>query len=145
MQLGPVASDTYNVLKKNYSSIDLADTDYLSNVKEISENDVKIEFQNSNELSKSFKKALDFALREFGIYSWSEQSRISHYYPEWKKHEALIPEIKPRVPMDLRDFFDDPDDEAWLSDFGKDCDPFKEDKEFLALLRDDVNANTTPV
>ncbi len=37
--------------------------------------------------------------------------------------------------MDLRDFFDDPEDETY---FGIKGDPFKDDKEFLALLKEEI-------
>jgi uncharacterized phage-associated protein len=140
MALGPVASVAYNVLKKSSYNINSAETECLSDVKELSENDVEIEYQNDDELSKSFKNALDFTLKEFGYYGWKKQSDISHCYPEWKKHRSELTPANPRIPMELQDFFDDPDDDACFLEFGKNYDPFKEDKEFLALLRDDLNA-----
>jgi uncharacterized phage-associated protein len=139
MKLGPVASTAYNILKRDQCNINSAEVGCLQGVKEVSEHDVEIEFQGDDELSKSFKKALDFALKEFGHYSWSQQSDISHCYPEWKNLYGANPSNL-RTPMDLRDFFDDPDDNTCFSKFGKNCDPFKDDKEFLTLLREDLNA-----
>jgi len=139
MKLGPVASNAYNILKKDQCNINSAEVGCLHGVEEVSEHDVKIEFQGNDELSKSYKKALDFALKEFGPNSWSRQSDISHCYPEWKNVYGANPSGL-RIPMDLRDFFDDPDDKTCFSKFGKNCDPFEDDKEFLALLREELNA-----
>jgi len=142
MKLGPVASITYDILKKLPTLKIPPDADYLSAVKELDEYDVVIEIQGDNKLSKSAKIALDFTVRENGRYDWKKQSRLSHCFPEWKKHETMITAVNPSVAMDLRDFFDDPDDDACFRAFDKKGDPFKEDKEFLMLLRDDLYANT---
>ena len=144
MKLGPVASATYNILKHSLGGINSAEMFYLSAVKEISEHDVVIEEQGEDELSESFKEAIDFALREFGHYNWEQISSISHCYPEWKKHESALAvlETNKRIEMSVRDFFDDPSDEGCFAKFDKDGDPFKEDKDFLALLKSDYDAHT---
>lgn len=45
---------------------------------------------------------------------------ITHQYPEWKRHESRLKAGESRVPMNMLDFFDDPDggnDPCWpLSD-----------------------------
>jgi hypothetical protein len=140
MKLGPVASSTLDILKNNWISVNSAEIGYLSAIEELSEHDVRIGPQGEDEFSKSVEIALDFALKEFGHYNWGELSEISHCYPEWKKHEAAI-QTAGRVQMDLRDFFDDPEDEACLARFGKDGDPFKDEKEFLALLKEEFDAH----
>ncbi|MDR0306100.1 MAG: SocA family protein [Chitinispirillales bacterium] len=142
MKLGPVASATYDILKKSPYNINSAEEVYFSAIKELSENDVLIDPQEEDELSVSFKKALDFALREFGDYDWNTLSNISHCYPEWKKHEENLPG---RMPMDIKDFFDDPADENCFIVFGKKDDPFKENKDFLALLKDDYDADSISI
>jgi uncharacterized phage-associated protein len=139
MKLGPVASTAYNVLKRDQCNINSAEIGCLHGVRELSEHDVKIESQGDDELSKSYKKALDFASKEFGYYTWNQLSRISHHYPEWKTvyNDSLN---NSRIYMNLQTFFDDPNDETCFSMFGKVCDPYKDDKEFLTLLREDLNA-----
>jgi uncharacterized phage-associated protein len=141
MKLGPVASTASDILKRNYYNINSAETGYLNDIKELSENEVEIESQNTDELSESFKESLEFVLKEFGQYNWNKQSAISHCYPDWKKHKTRLSHNNPSILMNLHDFFDDPDDETCFLTFGKTYDPFKEDKEFLALLKDDFNAN----
>jgi uncharacterized phage-associated protein len=139
MKLGPVASRTFDILKNNPINLNSAEVSYLSAVKGVSEYEVLVEFKGEDELSESSKKALNFALKEFGHYDWKDLSRISHCYPEWKKHESQLSIANRRIPMDLRDFFSDPEDEACFINFNKNEDPFREeDKEFLALLRDDI-------
>lgn len=138
MKLGPVASATFDILKKNLND------DYLSDVEEISENEVLINKQGEDELSESFKEALDFALREFGSYGWRELSEISHCYPEWKRHEKELSGFIKRMDMSELDFFDDPEDESCFAGFSRNIDPFKEDKDFLSLMKEDFNANYLP-
>jgi len=140
MKLGPVASTTFDILKKNVN-INAAENNYLSDIEEISENEVIVKEQGKDELSESFKEALDFSLKEFGSYDWLVLSEISHCYPEWKKHETNLSKNNKRICMDDRDFFDDPEDEGCLATFGKKNDPFKEDKEVLALMKEDFDEN----
>jgi len=133
MKNGPVASVTFDILKKNWD-------EYSSDVEEISEHDVCIKEQSDDYLSESFKESLDFALNEFKNYSWSVLSDISHCYPEWKKHEKELLSRK-SVDMSDLDFFEDIENERDLAKFGKNTDPFKEDKDFLALMKEDFNEN----
>lgn len=59
-------------------------------------------------MSDSDREALDFAWRYFGKFSKYQLRDITHHYPEWKRHEAKLATTK-RVPMDLADFFKEPD------------------------------------
>jgi len=147
MKLGPVASITYDMLKKSLYDINSADAAYFFDaIRDLSENDVYIETQEEDELSPSFKEALDFALKEFGYYNWGKLSEITHYYPEWKKPaKAIFSGIGGSASMNIIDFFDDPEKDAYLSILGKDSDPFEEDKEFLTLMKEDFNANNISV
>jgi len=135
MKLGPVASTTFDILKKNLE-------EYSSDVEEISENEVLVKEQGEDYLSESFKESLDFALKEFKNCGWQVLSDISHCYPEWKKHERELSSIIKRADMNELDFFDDPEDEKYLAKFNKNADPFKEDKDFLALMKEDFNENS---
>jgi len=127
MKMGPVASCAYDILKGSSSLKVIAKNAY----------EVEIPPQDIDELSESFREALDFALKEFGHYNWTDLSNISHCYPEWKKHEIGLSDDELHIPMNILDFFDDPDNDACFFTFGKTCDPFKEDKEFLNLLKED--------
>ena len=59
-------------------------------------------------LSASDQEALDFAWRYFGKFSKYTLRDITHHYPEWKRHVSKLATTK-RVPMDLADFFKEPD------------------------------------
>ncbi len=132
MYRGPVASLTKDILeKKTHINSDA--------VKKTNKSEIFIEPQEDDELSESFKKSLSFALEEFGNYSSADLSEISHYYPEWKKHETKLSEKDRRIPMDIRDFFDDPKSKSCFIKFNKNEDPFKDDKRFLKLLKEDFN------
>lgn len=127
MGRGPVASLAFDILRDPCA------------VTLLSEYAVEIPPQYNDELSESVNEAIDFALRTFGEYNCWKLSDISHKYPEWKKHEKELKERKNnRVQMDVKDFFDDPEDYNWLSKYKLSEDPFKEDKEFLQLLKEDL-------
>ncbi|MDR3001622.1 MAG: SocA family protein [Fibromonadaceae bacterium] len=133
MKLGPVASSTFDMLKGR------SNERYLSSIQEIDEYNVEIKQQEEDELSDSFKEAINFALKEFGDCDWKKISDISHCYPEWKKHESELSGFK-RVQMNEIDFFDDPDDSLCFAKFGKKNDPFKDDKEYLSLRKKHYDA-----
>ena len=59
-------------------------------------------------LSTSDREALEFAWRNFGRFGKYTLRDITHHYPEWKRHEQKLATTK-RVPMDLADFFKEPD------------------------------------
>jgi len=133
MKRGPVASATFDLLKGRYEK-------YSSNVQGIDEYNVKIKHQEKDELSKSFKEAMNFSLKEFGHFDCQTLSVISHCYPEWKKHEKELTRISKSVRMNEIDFFENPADSCFKA-FGKKCDPFKEeDEEFLALQKEHYHA-----
>lgn len=136
MKRGPVASATFDLLKGCYEK-------YSSAIQGIDEHDVQIKHQEKDELSKSFKEAMNFSLKEFGHFDCKKLSNISHCYPEWKKHEKKLSRIAKRVRMNEMDFFENPDDSCFI-EFGKKCDPFKEkDEEFLALKKEHYHAYHT--
>lgn len=60
-------------------------------------------------LSASDREALEFAWRNFGRFGKYTLRDITHHYPEWKRHEAKLTASTKRVPMDLADFFKEPD------------------------------------
>jgi uncharacterized phage-associated protein len=63
--------------------------------------------------SKSDREALQFAWDRFGRIDKFELSKLTHRYPDWKKHEpALKSKVVTRVPMNYRDFLEDPDGKA---------------------------------
>jgi uncharacterized phage-associated protein len=59
-------------------------------------------------LSASDREALAFAWQNFGRFGKYTLRDITHHYPEWKRHEAKLATAQ-RVPMDLTDFFKEPD------------------------------------
>jgi hypothetical protein len=133
MKRGPVASATFDLLKGRYEK-------HSSAIQGIDEYNVRIKPQEKDELSKSFKEAIDFALKEFGDFDKEKLSNISHCYPEWKKHEKKLLRIAKSVQMNEMDFFENPND-SYFKEFGKKCDPFKEeDEEFLALRKEHYHA-----
>lgn len=60
-------------------------------------------------LSESDREALEFAWNRFGQASEFDLSKLTHRYPDWKRHEAaLASKTVSRAPMNYRDFLEDP-------------------------------------
>ena len=63
--------------------------------------------------SESDREALRFAWDRFGRVEKYELSKLTHRYPDWKKHEAALKsKVVTRVPMSYRDFLQDPEGNA---------------------------------
>ncbi|MDR3306790.1 MAG: SocA family protein [Endomicrobium sp.] len=140
MARGPVASAAYNVLLKQMpNKANSAERNLIEEVEEKSEFERVIKKQGDDELSKSFKKALDFAIKIYGKFNQSQLSDISHDYPEWNKHEEAIRNGAKRVPMMPIDFFENPQKIVFSNSAGITDDPFKEDEKFLKILKADFH------
>ncbi|WP_374133852.1 Panacea domain-containing protein [Candidatus Endomicrobiellum pyrsonymphae] len=142
MKRGPVGSATMDILRKQMPrQANSTEMSLLDDVSVVSENDVEIAKQDDDELSKSFIRSLDFALKTYGDRSQLELSAITHDYPEWKKHETAInsgTSGTKSIPMDFKDFFDNPETLKYSK-----TDPFTDDKDFLRALKDDFSGQSS--
>jgi len=60
-------------------------------------------------LSESDREALEFAWTRFGHVEKYRLAKLTHRYPDWKRHEAsLRSKVVSRAPMNYRDFLEDP-------------------------------------
>lgn len=141
MKNGPVASAALDILHKclpnNASRLDAC---LLSEIDGIDEYNVCIKKQDDDELSESFKLAMDFSIKTFGQYNQFQLSDISHDYPEWKKFENKIGIEANRFPMNAGDFFCNPENLEKSSRLGITVDPFAEDDNFLKEMREEFYA-----
>ncbi len=72
-----------------------------------------IHYVDEKVLSESDREALEFAWGRFGRTAEFALSKLTHRYPDWKKHEpALTARTASRVPMNYRDFLEDPEGNA---------------------------------
>lgn len=120
----PITNDEYYAM--NYGPVgsgvkDLADMteflgkkekEYASNFLETNPSD-RFELKSIQPLdekvfSKTDLQALIFAWEKFGKFNHFQLAKISHEYPEWKKHELAL-RSQSRVRMNYEDFFEDPD------------------------------------
>jgi len=61
-------------------------------------------------LSESDREALEFSWKRFGRTAEFALSKLTHRYPDWKRHEAALQSnVVTRVPMNYRDFLEDPE------------------------------------
>ena len=59
--------------------------------------------------SASDREALAWAWKMFGHVARFDLAKLTHEYPEWKRHEAALnAKLVSRAPMNYRDFLEDP-------------------------------------
>ena len=59
--------------------------------------------------SQSDREALAWAWKKFGQVARFELAKMTHAYPEWRRHEAALnAKLVSRAPMNYRDFLEDP-------------------------------------
>ena len=59
--------------------------------------------------SKTDQEALEYAWVKFGQFDEFALAKLTHEYPEWKRHEAALKgETSSRVKMSFSDFLEDP-------------------------------------
>lgn len=67
-------------------------------------------------LSETDKEALDFAWSKFGAMGQFDVRDITHDYPEWKKFEGYFESGASSEKIDIRDFFENPDNDMYFSE-----------------------------
>ncbi|MDR3195240.1 MAG: SocA family protein [Endomicrobium sp.] len=140
MKYGPVASAVKDILYGKMPNANSAELYLLREVEQLSEHDVLVLKQDTDELSESYKQSLNFSVKTFGKYKQFELSKITHDYPEWKKHEDKLSRGIKSVEMDFRDFFDNPKTLKCSKNYDIKEDPFKEaDSKFLETLKEDFS------
>lgn len=107
MKLGPVGSGVKDIAR---FVADEEEKDYSTQfIEKVGEFDFRtIAPVDKDVFSKSDEEALRFSYDTFGKFDWLTLSKkISHDYPEWKKHEDKIKAGASRVTMDYFDFLED--------------------------------------
>lgn len=109
MKLGPVGSGIKDIIDSS-SFIDEDIREYASKYLTKDDNNIQsLVDVDADVFSKSDLEALTFALNEFGQYDQFKLKRLTHEYPEWKKHEPAIDSGVKQIDMNLVDFFEEPD------------------------------------
>ena len=145
LKLGPVPSTTKDIV--TFSSfleeqMSKSDFNYLENSIEVTaKHDIKIHETNENHLSESIKEALNFSIKNFYKFDKFKLAEITHDYPEWKVFEEYfrVSKGKGSQSMDISKFFDNPDLEnsPFINDYLKGIDPFADDEDFLAEMKEE--------
>jgi uncharacterized phage-associated protein len=115
MNYGPVASGTKDLAEMS-DFLGEEEERYAKKFFEPSETGIRFTSLASVDdkvFSKSDREALAFAWDRFGRAAEFTLSKLTHRYPDWKKHElALMSKTVSRVPMNYRDFLEDPEGNA---------------------------------
>jgi len=111
MKLGPVGSNTKDIADGCSTFLGKSEREYSEQyVKAVYKNFIKsVQEPDYSYFSESDIEALNFALKEFNSMGAIELAKLSHEYPEWKKHENTLQNLSERkVRMDYLDFFENP-------------------------------------
>jgi uncharacterized phage-associated protein len=115
MNYGPVASGTKDLAEMS-DFLGTEEARYAKRFIEPSETGIRFTSLASVDekvFSASDREALAFAWDRFGRAAEFNLSKLTHRYPDWKKHEpALTARTASRVPMNYRDFLEDPEGNA---------------------------------
>ena len=110
MTHGPVASEAKRVAEDSLDLHPTAQAYTRKFVRKDGDYDLKaVAKVDAAVLSASDREALNFAWQNFGRFSKYQLRDITHHYPEWKRHASKLTASTKRVPMDLADFFKEPD------------------------------------
>jgi len=142
MRNGPVASSTYNIIKKDdyflskLSSEERALVESSIEVDRPSEKVYISDISQQDLLSESDIEALDFAISTFGQFGRDAIIHLAHQFPEWKKFEKELAgtDYKKKRDMCYEDFFKNPtvEEAKRLQSLFK-TDPFEMDPTELSL------------
>lgn len=122
MKLGPVPSRILDLIKPGHGYLSDVDSDYVNNIFALSGANSEVVQLISDpgedylsELNKEFIQQSESVFRGFDPFFLANQ--VSHKYPEWKKHEAVLEPLGQRkaVAMDQIDFFENPDDDHYFT------------------------------
>jgi hypothetical protein len=134
LKLGPVASETLDVLDKHDEYLNYPDNELqLLDKIEIKDNRTRIINEtNTDLLSKNEMRSIDFVTETFNDSSMFLVG-LAHEYPEWKRYKELF-DTKQASKLDIviEDFFTNPDinnSPYLMKYFGKD--PLYEDEAYL--------------
>lgn len=144
MSLGPVCSKTYDLIKKGLYYDGLIDSEKAfvdSNLSCVNDT-VCVKDTGTDELSVSDKEAMDFSIRNFAKFTPYDLIQITHAYPEWNRYRYLLENhISASENMDYKDFFDDSeDDNEYIVKYLNGKDPFADDKEILAAMKQEYGS-----
>ncbi|MBQ6567369.1 MAG: SocA family protein [Treponema sp.] len=141
MNLGPVCSKTYDLIKKGLYYDGLTeDAKKLVDASLFCNRDVvDVKDTGDDLLSVSDKEALDFSVENFGSFSAYQLSEITHAYPEWSRfHEILDSHISSSEEMDYADFFGDPEKgNCYIEKYLAGKDPFADDVSVMNAMREE--------
>jgi uncharacterized phage-associated protein len=134
LKLGPVASETLDVLEKHDEYLNYPDNELqLLDKIEVKDNRTRIINEtNTDLLSKNEMKSIDFVAETFNA-STMPLVELTHEYPEWKRYKELFDTRQAsKLDIYIEDFFTNPDmnNSPYLTmHFGGD--PLYEDEAYL--------------
>jgi uncharacterized phage-associated protein len=144
LKLGPVASTTLNIIKREFEHLGLkkAEREFIVSNSILDKSSFKIQFlaPESPLLSKSEVEALDFAVENFSRFNKYELIDITHDYPEWKRYKDLFAhQLTFQEHVVWKDFFSNPNisESKYIKEHLGGVDPFYDDEEYLAEMAAD--------
>lgn len=109
MSYGPIPSGVKDIAEASELFLGDEEREYSSKYIEPVDNFTLRSTKNVDEavFSETDMEALSFAWEKFGNLDQFQLSKITHEYPEWKRHEKAL-ELDSRIQIYLEDFLEDP-------------------------------------
>ena len=127
---GPVCSLALDIAQMNKDKNALSDQDIAFLEEHFTANDIETSMQKEvgdDYLSETDKEALRKAWETFKDKdAFDLADNISHLYPEWSKHSEYFRKNSGRRPIDVIDFFDNPDEDEYFAEDEESIDAAKQ-------------------
>ena len=142
LQRGPIGTQSKDILVKDsfyYDNIPNESKSYLDNSIEILDICNRQIHESKRVFSKSEEKALEFSISIFGKFDYKNLINLTHDYPEWKRYKKLFDnKLTTQENVVPEDYFKNIDiEDSPMVKLYLENDPYKEDEEFLNLLKED--------
>lgn len=111
MQYGPVGSSVKDIIELSPTFLGSEERDYAGRFIEKGTKDNTVRSRDAEDMdvfSDSEEEALRFAYDQFGRLSAADLVKVTHRYPEWQRHAAVLDQGTSRVSMSYQDFFENP-------------------------------------
>ena len=147
LKFGAVPSTTKDIVTKSSfleAQVSKNDLDYINKtITSKSKYEIIISETSENYLSDSVREALQFSINTFNKFNQYELGFITHDYPEWKVYKDFfqVNQDGCKQMCDLL-FFDNPDpkEQPFIDKYLNGEDPFKEDQDFLDIMKEEYSS-----
>jgi len=106
MEYGPVPSAVKDIVERSFILGEIESKYSQKYIAQVDKRHFRSKGSVENKVfSQSDIEALDIVWKRYGSYDQFELAKLTHKYPEWKKHKRAL-DTSPRIQMALEDLFE---------------------------------------